>query len=139
MNIVEKLDKVIEDWGLRKPLYYYRPEEGASVCLFIDRNGTAIARGVAICSPFDNYDKAIGRTIALCRALRAIKKETDTEGINPSRFDEHRSFYPRGKEYEASCRLKWASYVYTFKSVFCPKLTEFEWRLVDGTKAKACA
>lgn len=141
MNVYVKLEEVMKDYDLRKPLYYYDATHQVSTCLLITKDGEPLARGIAICSPFEGYDKYYGRALALVRALRAIKKKDTTCAINPYRFDEHRSFYPRQKEEEASMRLKWANYVYKFKSIFLPNLTEFESRLVNspyGGLEKAC-
>lgn len=132
MNLYEKLEEVTYNYDLRKPLFYYDSDHKVSTCLLITKSGEPMARGIAICSPFDNYDRCAGRTLALVRALRALKKRDTTCEINPYRFDEHRSFYPRPKEEEAGIRLKWANYVYKFKSVFLPNLTEFEAKLVDN-------
>lgn len=136
MNIYKQLEQITEDLDLRKPLYYYDNGWQISVCLLINKSGEPIARGISICSPFDNYDKPTGRFLALGRALKAIRKRDTTGEINPSRFDEHRSFYPRRKEDEAATRLSVAYEDFRFKSTYFPNLTEFEARLLGGDEPK---
>lgn len=127
MDIYKQLEQVTEQLQLDKPVYYYETEWQISVCLLaLNPHHTPAARGIAICSPLDQFDKGEGRKLALGRALRALKKRVTTEPINFTRFDEHRSFIPRHKEVETRDRLIMASRVYDAKSVYLPKLTEFE-------------
>jgi len=137
-NIYVQLEQALEQYDLRDPIFYFEHENQTAVCLLVKRNGTALARGVSVCSPFDHYDKEVGRAIAIGRALRAIKKMDTTEEINPNRFTEHKSFYPRNKEIEAHQRLDKARISFGYKSCYLPRKTRFELWLVDKKQFITC-
>lgn len=56
-----------------------------TVCLFLNGDDV-LSRGIAICSLRDQHMKSTARNIAQGRAIKALKKKSNSEEINDDRF-----------------------------------------------------
>jgi len=78
-----KLKEQIANLGLEEQLSYRAVDEdsGITKCVLSDYKDK-IARGIAILNPSDSKDKVKGRVIARMRALRAYRREKNSEPLD---------------------------------------------------------
>jgi hypothetical protein len=110
----------VEQRNLTELLYYVNgfSEDGSRACVVLLMNpaGGVEARGVSVCSPQDNFVKATGRLIARGRALRAVKRRSNSKYIKPY----------AGDEGSLNDTLGILSGSFECLSEYLPKLTEYE-------------
>jgi len=110
----------IEKMGL-KPKFYSGDQ--FTVCLLVDGEGRAVARGISICSELDFFDSTQGKNRALGRAIKALDSKVD-DHINLARFEGHSSL-------RTYLRLYAVNAIYGSKGAYLPRLLPVEERIIS--------
>lgn len=114
----------VEQWNLTELLYYVSgSSDGSRACVVLLMNpaGGAEARGISVCSPQDNFVKATGRLIARGRALRAVKRRSNSKYLKP--------YAGNSERYYGNDTVALLGFTFNCLSEYLPELTEEEKKL----------